>query len=201
MSWDEDYSEIYRCPCGQGHYKITHRSDDWGQTEESCEMECPRCNSIFGLYLFYSNRKGIAETYFAWAPKPLLDHLAELRSRTKGEKEALAAYLKTRYKERWLQHFNSLTKKAIWKELEAGLDHSYALSTFYSHIRSSGLESVLETYICYEKVETVIRVLKLRDDGIISRLETIKDLEQEAKKKDHEIRERCYYSNSPISAN
>ena len=60
---------------------------------------------------------------------------------------------------------------------------------------------MLETYICYEKVETVIRVLKLRDDGIISRLETIKDLEQEAKKKDHEIRERCYYSNSPISAN
>lgn len=191
MSWEESKPEPHPCPCGKGHYTVTHRSDDWGRFEDHWAMHCRHCNTNYVLYTYYGNRKGITETYHGWVPKPLLCELAELRERIEKEERRLATYLKAQYGEKWRQHFSGKRKKAIWSELTQDGRTYPSLSTFYSHIRNSGLVRVLEEYLAYREAETVIRVLELNDVGLSSIIERIQELEQATKQKEQHVRQKA----------
>ena len=187
MSWEESKPEPHPCPCSKGHYTVVHRSDDWGRYEERWAMHCPRCNENYDLYTYHANRKGITETYHAWVPKPLLHELAELRERAEEEKRGLATYLERQYGDRWRQHFSGKTRKAIWTQLTQDGRNYPSLSTFYSHIRHSGLENVLKGYLHYGEAGTVIRILKLKDVELTSRIKKIQGLEQATEKKERHV--------------
>ena len=120
-------------------------------------------------------------------PKPLLHELAELRERAEEEKRGLATYLERQYGDRWRQHFSGKTRKAIWTQLTQDGRNYPSLSTFYSHIRHSGLENVLKGYLHYGEAGTVIRILKLKDVELTSRIKKIQGLEQATEKKERHV--------------
>lgn len=154
-------------------------------------MHCRRCDTNYALYTYYGNRKGITETYYGWVPKPLLRELAELRERIEKEERGLASDLKARYGEKWRHHFTDKKKKAIWSELTQDGQTYPSLSTFYSHVRNSGLARVLEEYLAYREVETVIRVLELNDAELASMIERIQELEQATEQKERYVRQKA----------
>lgn len=191
MSWEETKPEPRSCPCGRGYYAVTYRSDDWGRFEQRWAMHCPGCATNYALYTYYVNRKGTTETYYGWVPKPFLRELAELRKRMEEEKRRLATYLETQYNEKWLQHFSCKTKKAVWSELTQNGRTYPSLTTFYSHIRDSGLEYVLKGYLQYRETETIIRVLELDDIDLTSMIEMIQKLEQATEQKEQHVRQEA----------
>ena len=152
-------------------------------------MHCSHCNTNYALYTYYRNRKGITETYYRWVRKPLLQELAGLNERMEAEKRGLATYLKKQYGEKWLQHFHRKTKKAIWSELTQDGRTYPRLSTFYTHIRDSGLDSVLERYLEYREAGTVIRVLELNDVELTSILARARELEELIEQKEQHVRQ------------
>ena len=155
-------------------------------------MHCRLCNTNYGLYTYYGNRKGITETYYGWVPKSLLCELAELRERIEKEKRGLESDMKARYGEKWRQHFTGKKKKAIWSELTQDGRTYPSLSTFYSHVRNSGLARALEEYLAYREVETVIRVLGLNDAELSSMIERIQELEQATELKEQYVRQKAF---------
>ena len=191
MSWEESKPEPHTCPCGKGDYVVIHRSDDWGRFEERWEMRCPHCNANYALYTYYRNHKGITETQYGWVLKSRMQELAELNERLEDKKKELAAYLKTQYGEKWLQHFRGKTKKAIWSALTQDGQIYPSLSTLYAHIRNSGLERVLEAYLNYREAATVIRVLGLKDVKLTSMLEKVRKLEHMVEQKELNVRQQA----------
>lgn len=191
MSWDSGKPEPHTCPCGKGHYSVTHRSDDWGRFEERWVMHCSHCNTNYALHTYYRNRKGITETCHGWVRKPLLQELAGLNERMEEEKRGLATYLGKHYGEKWLQHFHGKTKKAIWCELTQDGRTYPSLSTFYSHIRNSGLDSVFKGYLDYREAGTVIRILELNDVKLTSIIEMVRELEQMIEQKEQYTRQQA----------
>ncbi len=170
---------------------VTHRSDDWGRFEERWAMHCPHCNTNYALYTYYRNHKGITETHHGWVRKPLLQELEGLNERMEDKKRELATYLETQCGEKWLQHFRGKTKKAIWSELTQNGRTYPSLSTFYTHIRNSGLERVLEGYLDYREAGTVIRILELSDVQLTSIIEKVRELEQMIEQKEQYARQQA----------
>lgn len=152
----------YRCPCGKGQYTVTYLSDDWNRSDEHGTMLCPECAEIYCWYSYQLNHKGIYETYYKWISKEHLQKRNQLGEELMQRHGQLESYLNQNYSKQWLQKFDSMTKKAIWKQLRDG----QSLSTFYNHVRMSSLQHVLLGYLDYRGVETIIRVLGLDDEQL-----------------------------------
>lgn len=151
-------------------------------------MHCSHCNTHYALYTYYRNRKGITETCHGWVQKPLLQELAGLNERMEEEKKGIATYLREQYGENWIQHFHRKTKKTIWSELTQDGRTYPQLSTFYTHIRDSGLGSVLESYLEYREAGTVIRALELNDIKLTAILARVRKLEELIEQKEQHVR-------------
>lgn len=180
MSWEDGPPEPHPCPCREGQYTITHRSDDWGRFDERWEMQCPRCRSTYGLYAWHVNHKGATIPCCGWLPRPKLRELAEAKSRTEAAEAALTTYLGSAYGGEWRAHFEGRKKSDIWRELTKNGDEYPSLGTFYSHVRASGLSSVLARYLEHSGASTVIRVLSLEDQKLRSMRAAIAKLKRHA---------------------
>lgn len=192
MSW-EDSDPIYRrCPCGKGRYAVVSRSDDWGRHEERWSMECTRCRIVYRLFAYHSNRKGINETHYGWVPKLVLRDLSRLERGARNEERKLSVYMRRKYRNQWRQHFVNKGKKATWTELTEAGNHYPSLPTFYAHIRHWGVQRLLDEYLTYRKVETVVRVLGLRDTQLMSMVQKVANLEQIAKNGESQIHEHMF---------
>jgi len=191
MSWEESNPKSHPCPCGKSEYVVIHRSDDWGRFEERWEMRCPRCNTDYGLYTYHLNHKGMTETHYGWVKKSLLQELAELNRQMEDQKEGLRTYLRMHYGAKWLQHFRGKTKKAVWSELTRDGQVYPSLSTLYAHIRSSGLECVLEGYLNHQNVSTVTRILELNDVKLTKLIQIVRELERIVNQKERHIRQQA----------
>ncbi len=111
MSWEECKRECRSCPCGNGHYTVINRSDDWGRSEENRIMECSRCAATHGLYTYYQQPKGVSEIHYLWVSKQLLDELASLNKHNEWEREQFQTYFLERYGSTWHNHFAGKRKK------------------------------------------------------------------------------------------
>ena len=47
MSWEEDYRNYYKCPCGKGKYVEIVYSDDWNRSDVRREMLCEECKKRY----------------------------------------------------------------------------------------------------------------------------------------------------------
>lgn len=153
-------------------------------------MHCPRCKAHHALYSYSTNRRGMTETHYGWVPERLSHELTDLCKRRDDGSESLAIYLETRYGRRWREHFRGKTRRAIWTELAEDGRKYPSLATFYFHVRSSGLEKVLNEYLAYREVETVRRILNLDDSRLGSTIKGIQDLEHAIKRKEREVRQQ-----------
>lgn len=120
--------------------------------------------------------KGKTVAEFGWVPKSLMRELERLKKRIEKEKSKMATYARTRYFEEWHQHFRGMSKKSIWCELTRKGSEYPSLSTFYSHVRHSGLTDRLDEYFEFHRIRAVIRILGLDDNrlnGMIRRVEEL----------------------------
>lgn len=189
MSWEDDKIVERTCPCGESLFTITYRSNDWGQHDEHWAMRCSQCQATHGLYTHsYLDRKGINAVDSCWVPKQHLRELEDLEKAVRRQKDELATYLARQYGVKWIRHFEDKSKKATWAELtDDGHDYPQ-LSTFYSHIRNSGLENILKGYLRYDAVHVVSRILGLNDFELSSRVKGIRDVENGTAAKEKQIR-------------
>src|SRR6266699_3926307 len=108
MSWEDIDSKEHKCPCGKGHYVVVLRSDDWGRFDDHWTMDCKSCASnlitIYDLYSYSFNRKGLTSTHFGWINKSLSAELHALEETIESEKHEFESYLRTNYQQRWLEH-------------------------------------------------------------------------------------------------
>lgn len=183
MSWEEGPSTKHSCPCGNGHYAVVPRSDDWGRYEERWEMLCPSCKETYGLYSLDYNRKGMVSTSHSWVPQQLLRELATGALEVEQAKEMLSAYAISQYEERWSRHFSGKTKKAIWRELTQDGNEYPSLPTFYLQIRDSSLSQQLSRYFNYRQLSTVVRILQLSDTELHVRMGRVQKLERALEEK------------------
>jgi hypothetical protein len=178
MSWEDHKPQNYPCPCGKGRYAVVVRSDDWNRFEQSWKMLCPECADVYVLHSCSVNRKGFNETQCGWIPKPLEGELNALCQKLESRNEDLTNYLKLHYAEKWRQHFAMRKKKEIWKALTNGGQGYPSLATFYSHVRCLGMEGVLNRYVESRHIETLIRVLKIKDALVSSAIMEIEKLKR-----------------------
>ncbi|MBN3738151.1 MULTISPECIES: hypothetical protein [Burkholderia] len=179
MSWEEGEPVARSCPCGNGHYLVITRSDDWNRVDERWEMQCASCAITHGLYAYDSNWKGVAVTRLGWLPRVLLLELSRKYEEMQRAKKEITSYAIAEYGEVWVKHFSDQSKKSIWQELTDGGTCYPSLATFYSHVRQSGLTNVLEQYFDYGYLQTVIRVLELTGSDLHSRLNRVEELERQ----------------------
>ena len=183
MSWEYSAPVLHSCPCGKGLYKIIHRSDDWGRTDERWEMDCPFCCNSHGLYSFQRNWKGTCIDQYRWVARPLLEHIWTLKRRIADAQATIDDYLKATYSQAWLAHFDGNPKKHIWQQLVSdGRDYP-SVATFYSHCRQNGLDNTLLNYLKYGEVPTLKRVLSVTDKNLelkITELDLLKHELEEA---------------------
>lgn len=159
MSW-EDHEPIKRpCLCGNGHYAVIQRSDDWGRFDERWEMECRACSEKYGLHSTTYNRKGMHEASSGWVPHAVLQEVAAAKLKVEEADRRLTADAANQFGERWRAHFNGKAKKTIWSELTEGGKCYPSLGTFYTLVRDSGLDGVLARYFDRGELPTVIRIL------------------------------------------
>lgn len=125
---------------------------------------------------------------FMWAPNEQLRELTDLEDIIREQKSELATYLAKQHGIRWIKHFEGRTKKAIWAELTDNGRAYPQLSTFYSHVRGGGLDRVLKTYLQYERIETVTRILQLNDAALASRIRQVRDLTSKLDTKNDQTR-------------
>jgi hypothetical protein len=117
--------------------------------------------------------------------------LADLHKRIEEEKHQLATYVETEYSNTWHQYFSNKSKKAIWRELTEDGRQYPSLSTFYSHVRHSGLSRVLDGYFHFHNIQTVINLLGLEDEQLDTKIKCIEQLEQQQELQTQHIRHKA----------
>jgi hypothetical protein len=166
---------------------VTLLSDDWNRFDDRWAMICTRCKNEYALYSYDVNRKGMSETHRTWAPKALANELKGLHQTIDDEQRRITTRVQTNYGQKWKQHFDGKTKKAIWSEL-TGAGRIYpSLATFYSHIRYLGLEKVLSRYLDHRELDTIRRVLAIKDSALNTAASRIQDLKRQAEKLHRQI--------------
>jgi hypothetical protein len=155
-------------------------------------MHCPACKANYGLYTQDYSDKGIAARYRGWARRTLLLDLSAATENLEKEKGRLTDHARTEFRERWNKHFSGKTKKAAWRELTDDGKSYPSLPTFYTHIRESSLEQVLERYFECGELPTVVRILRLNGSDLETSLTRVQRLEEELKRKDHHAREEAF---------
>ena len=189
MSWEDDRSETRPCPCGSDNFTVTFRSNDWGQHEECWSMHCPKCAETHRVYSYViMDRKGMAGTRYVWVPRHDIAELHALQESIGKRNDDLTAYLKKYYGRKWVAHFSGVPKKQVWTELTENGRHYPQLSTFYKHVRQSGIAYVLERYFCYDQSETVIRILEIDDANLVSQVIGIADSKRGWETREEQIR-------------
>lgn len=192
MSWEDSEPQYRSCPCGKGRYSVVYRSDDWGRSDERWAMHCEHCSETHGLYSYNINRKGIDETYYGWLPESGLAEILRLNKKISHEERTLATYLKAVHAIGWHRHFNGKTKKAIWRELtDDGSDYP-SLSTFYDHVRRSGLDQILGSYLTYSHIKTLIRILQPKDTKLSAQVKAVKRLKRSLEEKSVRARQESF---------
>lgn len=152
-------------------------------------MQCLKCKATHGLHSrAYMDRHGMNVVDFMWAPNEQLRELRDLENTIREQKSELATYLEKQHGIRWINHFEGRTKKAIWAELTDNGQAYPQLSTFYNHVRGGGLDRVLKSYLRYEGIEAVTRILQLDDAVLASRTRQVRDL---ARKLDAKNNQTC----------
>lgn len=179
MSWEDISTDKRACPCGAGYYTVTIRSDDWGRQEERWAMACSKCADAYVLFKRYRIDKGMTGIHFGWVPSPLMDEITRLEKQIERHKGDISSYVKARYGSEWHQHFQGKTKKAIWIELTRGGTVHPKLSTFYSHVKQSGLGQVLDSYLDFHNIQTVISIFGLEDEQLDTMVDLIDELEHQ----------------------
>lgn len=155
-------------------------------------MLCPKCRETHGLYTFHTCCSGLTETHHAWVSKKLLADLAEAMTQIREEKISLGLYLEKWYGDVWRSHFKLMSRKNVWLILTENGKHYPSLSTFYNHIRHSGIIKKLNDYLRYDDLEIILRILKINDEELESRAKTIRDLERLANLQEEKIRQSTY---------
>jgi hypothetical protein len=178
MSWEEGLPAKHPCPCGNGHYTIIQRSDDWGRHQERWEMHCQYCLQLYGLYSFDYNRNGMVNTSHLWLPRQMLSELAIETSEVEEARKAVSAFAVAQFQDRWNEHFRGKAKKAIWRELTEDGKRYPSLPTFYLHVRESSLEKQLARYFEYPELPTVARILQVVSYELHSRIEKVQAMER-----------------------
>lgn len=147
MSWEVTRTDTLKCPCGEGTYAVTHRSDDWGRCDETWSMNCPTCHATYQLVTFPGDYKGvISDVRYGWALKVRCaeaDHLREQASSAATRAQDLAV---ARYRQQWLDTLNRTTKKALWRSITADGKRYPSSSTFYMHLKSTTVDLYLMQY-------------------------------------------------------
>ena len=189
MSWEESKPELHECPCGSGQYIVVRRSDDWNRFDERWTMQCSECQKNFGLYTFETNRKGLSETRYGWAPRVLLETLEKLHEQIEAGKKWLNAYLADQHGSAWRRIFTGKSKKQIWSILTESGKRPPALPTFYSHLRHFGLETIVNDYLRYDEVELICRTLSIRDPEIDSAAKSLAALQKDVRRTEKRISE------------
>ncbi len=129
-------------------------------------MQCSSCQASHGLYVSHYNRSGMQVEQRRWVRREVLEQIASAEQRARNSEIKLDSYLETTYSEPWLAWFAGKSKKAIWQHLVAdGRDYP-SLAMFYAHARQDGIEKTLRRYLRHDEVETLLRILVLKDSKI-----------------------------------
>lgn len=192
MSWEESEPIKQPCPCGQGHYTMIQRSDDWGRFDERWEMHCLVCEAEYGLYGHDYTRKGMVVTYRGWVLRHVLQELATASAAVEEARKRLASYATDEFGERWTAHFAGKTKKAIWRELTEDGKHYPSLGTFYKHVAESGMAHVLKRYFDPRELPNVIRLLGPSTSDLRERMADAERLERELDAQNSRARQQAF---------
>lgn len=188
MSWEIDGESYKACPCGAGLYKLVTLSNDWNQHDERWEMLCASCKGNYTLYSFTYTYKGSVEVQRGWLLRSLEEALIQAEQSLEKQNLQLKTYVIEHYAQRWQEHFQGMSKKAIWHELAQGAEYSQSLGTFYRHIQQSGLTQVLMSYLDYSNLPIVVRILDLNDSNLRLQVEQVKRCERVCEEKRNHIR-------------
>ena len=121
MSWEQISSDTKECRCGKGTVTRITDMDDWNRFRYHTVVNCIYC-------------------------KEEDDQKNRLRLQTETKKSQLLAQARLlaedRYYEKWMEIFNSLNKKEIWRVLTGGSGYP-SLATFYKHVGLDGQDKYL----------------------------------------------------------
>jgi len=154
-------------------------------------MECRACDRQFDLFSYTVPHKGMMETQRGWVRKDLLRDLGKLRRKAESKKTFLGRQLRRQLSSGWLAYFAGKSKRQIWDELTEGGATYPALATFYSHVRHSGLQSVLLGYLDARNVARVERILKLERGPLNELAVELRKLEKAADAKEARVRQQA----------
>jgi len=63
MSYELDSREVKPCPCGNGTVVIDSFSNDWGQTRQNVDLQCPYCCEKYEVSQSGHRKNGLYESY------------------------------------------------------------------------------------------------------------------------------------------
>lgn len=156
MSWEEDYTESYPCPCGEGQYIETVMSNDWLQSRTHYEMLCPKCKELYD-YSYEIIRTGCKPDDVrerGWVLKSVLQAEKEYKLQCKMVLEKAREL----YFSIWSEKFAMLkTKKAMYKLLNC----CCAYGTFCDHTKGFSRSELLEyinTFFEYRNLKQIFTV-------------------------------------------
>ena len=161
MSWDEDYRRRYPCPCGQGEYEVTGRSNDWGQSETIYSMLCPVCSE---RYIYDGTMVGGHpgdEHFRGWVAKTVI--AAEQRYRA-----LVTERMHHLYYQCWRAQLDAAqTKKQLWEIVTVDGRHYPALGTFYQHHKGHTLDeakAATERDFHFQNLRQILDVCQITPD-------------------------------------
>lgn len=169
MGYEVDSIREYTCPCGKGLYRVTYRSNDWMQTDESWEMLCPSCRKNYILDPITRYDSGISYRSFTWITK---EEFKKRKNKEKLKHKAITL-AKRRHLKPWLQSFEGLSKKKVWEKLPKNPWGYPSLGTFYSHVKHHGsvedylgwrfeadIEDIIPAHIKDDEIEDMLKASK-----------------------------------------
>jgi hypothetical protein len=137
LSWEEDFTKEYPCPCGKGGYEYTSYSDDWGRSKTEYNMLCPECREkyTYSSKVIYGHPGNEVER--GWVLKSVLEAEGKREIETFNKVKVL-------YYDLWVSKFGTLkSKKSMWELLTQNGKYNPSLGTFYAHTKGYTREELI----------------------------------------------------------